>query len=159
MFICLFVFKVLKTNKILAEILNFEINIWYYIGVVLKIFFQSGSIPKSFKSPSCHFTQFFILEADALWITFTFSRFSRNFSEKFLEIKNRLALGASFMNIKDFLLRSVIALLWCFHPFSSLPDHLMTLHTCVFVWLVSFCIGKTPSTITNYQNSAGVKTP
>lgn len=89
MFICLFVFKVLKTNKILVEILNFEINIWYYIGVVLKIFFQSGSIPKSLKSPF-HYTQFFILEADALWRTFTFSRFSRNFSEKFLEIKKNV---------------------------------------------------------------------
>lgn len=90
MFICLFVFQVLKTNKILVEILNFEINIWYYIGVVLKIFFQSGSIPESLKSPSFYFTQFFLLEADALWRTFTFSRFNQNFSEKFLEIKKNV---------------------------------------------------------------------
>lgn len=134
MFICLFVFKVLKTNKILVEILNFEINIWYYIGVVLKIFFSQSPFQSHLKV-LLFTSQFSILEADALWRTFTFSRFSRNFSEKFF----------SFMSIKDFLLRSAIALLWCFHPCSSLPDHLMTLHTCVFVCLVSFCVGKTPS--------------
>lgn len=119
--------------------ISWNIKFWNQYMVLhrccLKNLLQSVSIPKSLKSPSFHFTQFSILEADALWRTFTFSRFSRSFSEKFF----------SFMSIKDFLLRSAIALLWCFHPCSSLPDHLMTLHTCVFVCLVSFCVGKTPS--------------